>query len=613
MAHSGKFFRLDLNSAAVTVETIPEDISRKYLMGSGFAAYLFLHEMDPGMDALDPASPLYVFNGLLSGYTAPTGCRSSWCGRSPLTGIWNEANMGGHFGGELKKTGWEGFVITGKAQNPVYLYIDDDTIELRPAQHLWGKGTFETYDLLLAETNPKARAAVIGPAGENLVLFSAVIQGGRSHSRAAGRGGMGAVLGSKNLKAVVVHGSQKSMPSDIDGFREYVKATNKRIKTATAGMSKFGTAGGVEGAEAVGDFPIRNWAAGSWEDGATAIAGQTMQQHYPVKQTFCFACPIGCGKQVETLEEDGSSLKREAPEYETLGGFGGLLEVGNIERIIRANDYCNDMGLDTISASTVAAFAYEALEKGLIGLEEVEHQPFVFGSDQGLMHLLDLITTRRGAGAYLADGVRKAAEYLGRGAEVYAIHVKGLELANHDPRAINSMAVGYATASRGGCHLETLSYWTIYGLKAPWTQAEVKDRFSPEEAALQAVDFQNYFSAYNPLGLCKFISKTTLDAADLALFVQLLTGWDFSAEEYILIGERLFNLKRLINLRYGVDREEDTLPPRLLNEPRPDGLAAGKLPDLPLLLDQYYTLRGWTLNGKPLPETLNRLGLSYGI
>lgn len=613
MTGKEKFFRMDLKSEKITVESIPEDVSQKYLLGSGFAAHLFFNEMDPDLDPLDPRSPLYVFNGLLSGYTAPTGCRSSWCGRSPLTGIWNEANMGGHFGGELKKTGWDGFILTGRAQQPAYLYIHDDTIELRPAQHLWGKGTFETYDLLLAETDPKARAAVIGPAGENLVLFSAVIQGGRSHSRAAGRGGMGAVLGSKNLKAVVVRGTNKHEAFDPDAFREYVKDTNKRIKAATGGMSKYGTAGGVEGAEAVGDFPLRNWAAGSWEEGATAIAGQTMQELYPVKQTFCFACPIGCGKQVETVEDDGRILKREAPEYETLAGFGGLLEIDRIESIIRANDYCNDMGLDTISASTVAAFAYEAYEKGLIAPQELNQVPLAFGSDQGLMELLDLITTRRGAGAYLADGVRKAAQHLGHGSEAYAVHVKGLELANHDPRAINSMAVGYATASRGGCHLETLSYWTIYGLKPPWSKAQVKDRFLPEDAALQAVDFQNYFAAYNPLGLCKFISKTTLTAEDLAQFVRLLTGWDFSAETYMLIGERLFNLKRLINQRYGIGRAEDTLPPRLLNEGRPDGMAAGKLPDVAFLLDQYYSLRGWDEKGNPLPETLERLGLTYGI
>ncbi len=607
---TGRFFRINLTTQEIKKETIPEEIIRRYLLGSGFAAYLYHQEMDPNVEALQPENALYVFNGLLSGYTAPTGCRSSWCGRSPLTGIWNEANLGGHFGGELKKTGWDGFVVTGRAEQPVYVYIHDDHIELRPAQHVWGLDTFETYAQLLRETDPKARAAVIGPAGENLVLFAAVLQGGELHSRAAGRGGMGAVLGSKHLKGVVVRGSTKPDLFDADGFRGYVKESNQTIQAASKGLSAFGTAGGVEGAETMGDFPIRNWAGGSWEDGATAIAGQTMQEKYPVKQAFCFACPIGCGKQVTTENEDGNLFKREAPEYETLAGFGGLLEIDDIDAVIAANDYCNRMGLDTISASTVAAFAYEAYQQGLISPEQVGGYELAWGNKAGLLPLLERITLRREAGAFLADGVRQAAAYLGHGSEAYAIHVKGLELANHDPRAINSMAVGYATANRGGCHLETLSYWTIYGLKPPWSTVDIKNRFEPENASQQAVDFQNYFSAYNPLGLCKFISKAGLSAADLAKYVCLLTGWDFSAAEYDTIGERLFNLKRMINIKLGIDRQDDTLPPRLLTQPRPEGMAAGKLPDLPALLDEYYRLRGWDAAGVPLPETLARLSLT---
>ncbi|MAT43033.1 MAG: aldehyde ferredoxin oxidoreductase [Anaerolineaceae bacterium] len=609
MNMTGRFFRINLTTREITKETISEEMIRRYLLGSGYAAYLYHQEMDPMIGALDPNNALYVFNGLLSGYTAPTGCRSSWCGRSPLSGIWNEANMGGHFGGELRKTGWDGFVATGRAEKPVYLYIQDDQIEVRSAEHLWGKDTFETYDQLINETDPKARAAVIGPAGENQVLFAAVVQGGSTHSRAAGRGGMGAVMGSKNLKGVVVRGTSKPDVFDTSGFRSYVKETNKTIQAASKGLSAYGTAGGVEGAEAVGDLPIRNWAAGSWEDGATAIAGQTMQEKYPVKQAFCFACPIGCGKQVTTENEDGTLFKREAPEYETLAGFGGLLEIDDIDTVIAANDYCNRMGLDTMSTSTVAAFAYEAYQNGLISTEAVGGYDLTWGNKEALPPLLDRITYRSGAGAYLADGVRLAAEFLGHDSEKYAIHVKGLELANHDPRAINSMAVGYATANRGGCHLETLSYWTIYGLKPPWSTVEIKNRFEPENAAQQAVDFQNYFSAYNPLGLCKFISKSRLSAEDIAEYVALLTGWEFSGEEYTLIGERLFNLKRLINQKLGVNRKDDTLPPRILTEARPDGMSAGKLPDLPLLLNTYYEIRGWDSEGVPLQETLSRLSL----
>jgi aldehyde:ferredoxin oxidoreductase len=558
---------------------------------------------------LDPSNPVYVFNGLLAGTFAPTGCRSSWCGRSPLTGIWNEANMGGHFGAELRASGVDGLVITGRAEKPVYVYVHDGTAEIRDASGLWGLDTFDTYDRLLAETDPKARAAVIGPAGENQVHFASVMQGGRTHSRAAGRGGIGALLGSKHVKGIVVRGRERPTYADRAGFSGLVRELTPQIREGSQGMSMYGTAGGMTGTEFTGDLPIRNWQDGSWEEGAQAISGQAIHDQYWVKHTSCHACPIGCGKAIEIKEGPHAGVRGEGPEYETLAGFGAMLKIDDLAALSRANDLCNRMGMDTISTSATVAFAFEAFEKGLISTGETEGVPLTWGDVPGMLKLVELIAARRGAGQYLADGVRAAAAHLGGGADAFAVHVKGLEVAYHDPRAFLSMAANYATANRGGCHLEALSYWPMYGVDAESWVSDPYDRFSNGGAGRHAVAFQNYMSLYNPLGICKFIGKVGLSPETLAQLVNAATGWDLTGEEMMLTGERIFTLKRVVNNRLGITRADDTLPERLLTQARPSGQAEGQLPDLALMLEEYYEARDWLADGRPSPERLRTLGL----
>jgi aldehyde:ferredoxin oxidoreductase len=602
--------RIDLNTGDVRAESISDADARTFFLGSGYAAKLYAEEMDLEIAALDPRNPVYVFNGLLSGTFAPTGCRSSWCGRSPLTGIWTEANMGGHFGAELRAAGVDGLVITGRAEQPVYLYVHDGTAEVRDAGDLWGLDTFDSYDRLLAETDPKARAAVIGPAGENQVHFASVMQGGRTHSRAAGRGGIGALLGSKHVKGIVVRGRARPTYADRAGFSALVRELTPEIREGSKGMSAYGTAGGMTGTEFTGDLPIHNWQDGSWEDGAQAISGQVIHDEYWVKDTNCYACPIGCGKAIEINDGPYAGVSGEGPEYETLAGFGAMLKIDDLAAISRANDLCNRLGMDTISASATVAFAFEAFENGLISAGETEGLPLTWGEPAGMLKLVELMAARRGAGQYLADGVRAAAAHLGGGAEAYAIHVKGLEVAYHDPRAFLSMAVNYATANRGGCHLEALSYWPMYGVNAEAWAPEPYERFSTEGAGRQAAAFQDYLSLYNPLGLCKFIGKVGLSPETLAQLVNAATGWDLTGEEMMLAGERIFALKRVVNNRLGVTRADDTLPERLLTQPRPSGQAEGRLPDLELMLEEYYEARGWLPDGQPSPERLRTLGLA---
>jgi len=611
--YAGKLLRIDLTGGAHSIDPIDEPDVRHYLLGSGLAAKIFYEEMDPHLDPLDPASPLLAFAGLLTGTFSPTGCRSSWCGCSPLTGIWNESNMGGHWGAELRFAGFDGLIATGRAAKPVYLWIHDGQVEIRPAPHLWGLDHFQTFEKLREETDAKAQVASIGLAGENQVRFANVMQGGQAHARTAGRGGMGALLGSKNLKAIVVRGTGKPNYPDQKAFRDFVKEINAFIQANSLGMSKLGTAGGVPGTELTGDLPLKNWTLGSWKEEAARISGQRIAETIFERHTHCFACPIGCGKTVRIDEGPYAGVYGHGPEYETLAGFGGNCQCDDLNAIAQMNDLCNRYGLDTITTSSALAFAMEAYEKGFISQQEMGGLDLAWGNAPAMIEAIHAIARRAGIGELLADGVRTAAHQIGPEAEPLAIHVKGMELPYHDPRAFVSMAANYATASRGACHLESISYWLGYGVRFEgWYNPESWEDHNSAGKAQVAVDFQNYMAVFNPLGICKFIAKGKIGPQHVADLVNVALGWDLTAGDLLQTGERLFNLKRLINLRYGITRADDTLPSRLLTQPRPSGGAAGVLPDLDLLLADYYRLRGWAPEGAPLPERLSALGLAAG-
>ncbi|MDW8072009.1 MAG: aldehyde ferredoxin oxidoreductase family protein [Anaerolineae bacterium] len=610
--YAGKFLRVDLSRRTWHVESISEEEVRKWLLGSGFAAWKYYQEMDVAVAPLDPASPLLVFNGLLSGTFAPTGCRTSCCGRSPLTGIWNEATVGHHWGAELRACGYDGLMITGRASQPAYLYVNSltNTIELRDATHLWGKDYFETADALLAETDRRAQVAGIGPAGENLVKIAGIMVGPSHYVRAAARGGMGAVLGSKRLKAIVVRGTQRPDYPDPAAFRDIVREHNAFIKENSIALANFGTAGGLVGAEKQGDLPIRNWILGSWPD-AEKVSGQTLYSKYLVRHTFCHACPIGCGKEIEVREGKYVVPRGEGVEYETLAGFSALVMNPEVEAVALANSLCNRYGLDTISTSSAIAFAMEAYEREIIGPCDTGGLVLRFGDPDVVLALIEKIAYRRDIGDLLAEGVRAAAERLGDEAKEFAVHVKGMEVPYHDPRAFVHMAVNYATATRGACHLESLSYWNGYNITLP--DLGYPDKVPPHESgelqARMAYDYQNYVSVYNPLGLCKFIIKARVGPERLCQIVNGALGWSWTPQDVLTTGERLFQLKRLINVRLGVTAADDTLPPRLLRQARPEGGAAGVLPDLTAMLRTYYALRDWDEQGVPRRRRLEQLGI----
>ncbi len=431
--YAGRFLRVDLTKGTWSEEPISEEQVQKWLLGSGFAAKLLYDEINPELDPLDPANPLLVFNGVLAGTFAPTGCRSSWCGRSPLTGIWNEANLGNYWGAELRFAGYDGLVITGRSEKPVYLWINglEDTIDLRDASHVWGRDYFEVADTLSTETDSRAQVAGIGPAGENLVKVAGIMSGPSDHVRAAARGGMGALMGSKNLKAIVVRGKQRPRYPDKKAFLDEVKEQNVFIKENSIGMSNFGTSGGVVGTERFGDMPMRNWTLGSWDE-VSKVSGQTIYDKYLVKHTFCYACPIGCGKEVEVAEGKHQAPRGEGVEYETVAGFAGMARNANAESVILANSLCNRYGMDTISTSSVIAFAMEAYEQELIGPSDTGGIELRFGDPDAILPMIEKIAYRRDIGDVLAEGVREAARRIGNGADDFAIHVKGLEIAYHE-------------------------------------------------------------------------------------------------------------------------------------------------------------------------------------
>ncbi len=605
--YANTFLTVNLSTKDWSAESIPDERVHRYFLGSGLAASLYYEQMRPDLAALDPQSPVYVFVGLVTGTMMPTACKFSVCGRSPLTGVWNESVSGGAWGAELRFTGHAGIVITGRSDAPVYLWLTDSGLEIRDASHLWGLDCYETADRLREETDPEAHVLAIGPAGERLVRLAAVMVDGHE-ARAVGRGGMGALLGSKNLKAIVVKGSQRPTYHDESALRASVREKTRLIRDNSVGMSKLGTAGGVAGAERLGDLPLKNWLGSSWPEGAAAIAGQAVAEQYTVKHYRCFGCPIGCGKVIPS--DGGESI--HSPEYETAGALGALCLVDDLPSIIRANDICNRLGLDTISVGASIAAAMEAFERGLLPEEAAQGLDLSWGNAETLVALTEQIGLKQGLGAWLGEGVRAFSRRLGPDAADLNITVKGLELPMHDPRAFVSMAANYATANRGACHLEGMSHWRGAGglqIKGLWVP-EPFDPHSSLHKGKMAAAWQNYMAVFNPLGLCKFIVKGGIGPEDVNLWLRLALGWEQSADDLLKAGERIFNLKRLIDVRLGVTAKDDTLPKRLLEVARDSGGAEGVLPDQNLLLKEYYQERGWDRGGVPTRERLKSLGLT---
>ncbi|MFZ5634673.1 MAG: aldehyde ferredoxin oxidoreductase family protein [Bacillota bacterium] len=604
-----RFLRIDLSTRKVEEFNLDPSLFRKFLAGSGLAAYLLERDLNPQTGPLDPDSPLAVFTGLLVGTPAPSAVRTSFCARSPLTGIWGEANVGGKFGVGLKSTGYDGMIITGRSREPVVLSINEEKVDFVDGSGLWGLDTFEAEESV-SKLCPGARVACIGPAGERLVKIAGIIIDGK-HARAAGRSGLGAVMGSKNLKAIAVTGSKKTSLHDRSSFLDKIKADMPLIKEKSAGLTKFGTAGGVRAVEANGDLPIRNWTLGDWAEGAAKTCGQEIDRLYLAQHSSCPGCPIRCAKLVKIPSGPFAGEVAHGPEYETCAGFGSMLLNDNLETILLANNLCNRLGLDTISAASAVAMAMECYEAGLIKPADTGGLNLDWGNREAILELLKMTAQRQGLGDILAEGTVRAAEKIGGIAPEFVVATKGLDIAFHDPRAFTGMAVSYATAVRGGCHLEGLTFFVESGGfpgELVGFEKEIDPHGTDHKAEL-AVLIQNYLSLYNPLGLCKFVMRSGIGPVSVSGWLTAATGWDVNAGELMETGERIFNLKRMYDFRLGISRKDDRLPARLETHDRKTGRAAGSLPHMGRLLAEYYELRGWSPEGVPGPGTLARLGL----
>ncbi|RLF90634.1 aldehyde ferredoxin oxidoreductase [Thermococci archaeon] len=598
----GKILRVNLSDGTIKEEKFDENFAKKWLGTRGFGIYYLLKEMDPKVDPFSPENKLIFATGPLTGTSAPTGGRYMVITKSPLTGYIAMANSGGYFGAELKFAGWDAIIVEGKADHPVYIYINEESVEIRDASHLWGKLVSETEEKLKEEVGDKnVQIASIGPAGENKVRFAAVMNNGH---RAAGRGGVGAVMGSKNLKAIVVRGHKRVEVADKGKFMEVVREKIEKLKkdpVAGGGLPKYGTAVLVNIINENGLYPTRNFQTGVFKY-AYEQSGEAMAAKYLIKNKPCFACPIGCGR-VNKLPTLGVT---EGPEYESTWALGANLGINDLAAIIEANHFADEYGMDTISLGGTLATAMELYERGLLKQEDIGGDnvpPFRFGNTEVLHYWIHKIATREGFGDVLAEGGYRLAEKF-NGLE-YFMGVKKQELPAYDPRGAEGHGLGYATNNRGGCHIKQYMISPeILGYPYKMDPHDISD-----EKVKMVILFQDLTALIDAAGLCVF-TTFGLGADDYRDLLNAALGWDFSTEDYLKIGERIWNAERLFNLKAGLDPlKEDTLPKRILEEPMPEGPHKGHVVRLKEMLPRYYKFRGWTEDGRIPEEKLKELGL----
>lgn len=595
---------VDLSSGRTTTRFLGSDVTRRYLGGSGLGVRLLMELCDPAIHPLDPQNPLIFAPGLLTGTLVPGATKTSVVAKSPLTGIFGESSVGGSWGAEYRFTGFDALVVIGAAHEPVYLWICDNHVQIRPAGHLWGRDTFEANATIQAETDPEAKVGCIGPAGEALSSIASIMFEGEM-ARAAGRTGMGAVMGSKRLKAVAVRGSRGVPVAEPLQLLEWAAPEYEHLTAKFGLFTQYGTSGSIEVHEERGAVGIKNFSSGDFKAQAARISGPAIRPRYAHAPASCIGCPVHCWVTLAS----GTSFSR-GPEYETVGSFGSMLLNDDPDSIIRANEMANRLGLDTLSLGNTIAFAIEAFERGLIDRTLTGGLDLKWGDPQTLLTLIELVGRREGIGRLLADGSRAAARTLGKDALALTVEVKGLEVPMHDPRAFWSSALNYACASRGACHLEAVAFAVESGVPIP--EFGYNSRLSPYSSDGKAVlvsQMHDLMAVYNATGMCKFFLRAVGGPVWLAKAVDVATGWGLSWRELMTIGDRIFTLKRLFNVRAGVTRADDTLPERIATLDRNARHRAVPVEAFEQMRTEYYDLRGWDQQGRPTDQRLADLGL----
>jgi aldehyde:ferredoxin oxidoreductase len=602
----GRILHVDLSTGQMQPFTVKPASVADFVGGSGLAARMLWNRITPQTDPLGPENPLLFLTGPLTGTRGPAVGRFTVCARSPLTGLWGEANCGGSWGRAIRRAGYDGVLITGQAAKPVYLWIEDGRPELRDAGRLWGQtDTYETQEAVRQEIGqPHARVACIGKAGEEQVRFSVILT---DHGRVAGRSGMGAVMGSKRLKAVAAHGQQ---PLPLVDERAY-KALSQRANVVLIDhmlaqvLREMGTASGMDLWNYMGAVPTRYFTQGEFP-GAVQLSGAAMAETILSGQSACDGCVVACGRRVTIADGPYSCEDAKGPEHETICALGSLILIDDLAAVTHLGEICDRLGLDTISMGSTLAFAIYLYEEKLIGRLDTNGVELHWGDPALAAQLITDTARREGFGTLLAEGSRA----LGRRFDVedLAVQVNGQEIAMHDPRALSGMVLSYITSPRGACHNQPNYYLVELGQAVEDLDIPNLPNHQIEGKAAHVARLQDWCSVSNSLVLCLLAPVLPSDVPPL---LNTAMGWDLGLKDLLRIGERIWNLKRALNNRLGLARESERLP-RLLMEPLKAGGAAGVVPDTQTMLQEYYRVRGWdSVSGRPTQGTLERLGLAF--
>jgi len=633
--YAGKILRVNLTNRTHSIDKLPDDEAKKFIGGKGIAIRILFNELRPKIDALGPENKLVYAVGPFAATGIPLNSRWVVAGKSPETGTWADSYCGGTFAVQLRKAGYDALVVEGASEDPVYINIFDDDVEVRDASHaphaahLWGKMTLETEleiarDLGVANRREDNPAVVnIGPAGENLVKFAAVMH---TAHRAAGRAGLGAVMGSKKLKATAVRGTKSVSTANPARVREIMKdiSTETVTNPGLINFTKHGQVGYVGSLNQLGMLPTKNFQQGTYER-YEAISGETMTQTILKNRNTCSQCAVNCKREVEVLDGPYAPVNPEygGAEYENDAALGSLLLIGDLKAISRENQLCNMYGLDTISTGVVIAWVMECIDRRIFSKEDIDGIDARWGNADAALKLIEKMATRDGVGQILAEGVKVAAKKLGQGSERYAVEVKGLEIPMHEPRAKKGLGLSYATSPRGGCHMQAFHDPEF---EAPNLAPEIGITLGLDrhDTSRNKVDIirrsQDWVAITNSLLLCTSPGWSGLNYTKPAFLTSAynsVTGWDLTVDDMMRAGERINNLCRCFNVREGFTRKDDTLPPRFTEDPLPDGPSKGQRvtsEELQSMLDDYYDLRGWDVTtGIPTRERLKDLGLDFAI
>lgn len=603
----GKILSIDLTEKTTSVIKLPDEMLIKYVGGRALGARMLYDYLPPNADPLGPENTFIILTGIVTGTMVPCSGKYVVVTKSPLTGAFLDSYSSGTLSFQLKAAGWDGLMLKGRCSTPTYLYINNDKIEFRDASHIWGKGSIEAEDMLLSETDPQAGAIVIGPAGEKLVRVASL---NSEHYRQAGRGGGGAVLGSKLIKGIAVRGTGSVEAFDPESIRKYYLECVEFMEhnKGTIARRRFGTPLTMNTTNAAGMLPTKNFQRSHCEEAIDNLDAEGCEKN-TVHDRACQFCPIGCSKVSMVKEGRYKDTVVEGPEYETVGILGSNLGITYLPAVLKGNLECDDLGLDTISAGVIVGFVMECFEKGLLTEEEIGVKNPVFGNDEAALELVRMISSREGFGDRMAEGVKRLSEYVGKGSEHFAMQIKGMEFPAYDPRAGYASCLGYAVNPRGACH------------RRCWPPAlEIlgnRPRFSIEGKAELVVNIYNVNTILHSVLLCDFANKSAgVPIQRIAEYLSAVAGHTFTVEQLQRVADRAETLARLINYREGFRRKDDTLPERFLTEPTPDGPGAGKTftrEMLNTMLDEYYELRGWDNDGRPKKETLDRLGIEPSL